>query len=100
MKFHDLRLRVRALLTPSRIERELDDELAFHIECETRHLMAGGLGAEEARQRARARFGPVPLAADQWRDERGISFFETLARDVSFALRAFRRGPGGCWTAR
>ena len=93
MKFSDLRLRARALFTPGNVERELDDELAFQIECETRKLMAGGLGAAEARRRALARFGPVPLAADQCRDERGISFFETLGRDLSFALRTFRRAP-------
>jgi putative ABC transport system permease protein len=91
--FTDLRLRARALFTPGKIERDLDDELAFHLECETRKLMADGLKPTEARQRALARFGPVPLAADQCRDERGISFFETLAGDVSFALRTLRRAP-------
>ncbi len=93
MTFRDFRLRLRALLWPLKVERELDDELAFHIECETRKLMAGGLSDTDARQRARARFGPVALAADQCRDQRGISFFETLARDVSFALRTLRRTP-------
>src|SRR4051812_22704267 len=93
MKFSDLRLRVRALFTPGQVERDLDEELAFHIACETRKLMAGGLSASEARRRALARFGAVPLAADQCRDERGISFFETLARDVGFALRTLRRAP-------
>jgi predicted permease len=93
MTFSDLRLRVRALFTPGTVDRDLDDELAFHIECETRKLMATGLSGADARQRALARFGPVPLAADQCRDERGISFFEPLARDVSFALRTLRRAP-------
>ncbi len=93
MKFTDIRLRARALFTPGKVERELDDELAFHIECETRKLIADGLSAREARQRALARFGPVPLAAERCRDERGISFFETLRRDVSFALRTLRRAP-------
>jgi hypothetical protein len=87
MNLTDLRLRVRALFTPAKVERELDDELAFDIECETRKLMAGGLPAAEARRRALARFGPVPLAEDRCREERGISFFETLARDVGYALR-------------
>jgi putative ABC transport system permease protein len=93
MTFRGFRLRLRALLSPRKVERELGDELAFHIECETRKLIADGLSDPEARQRARARFGPVPLAADRCRDERGISFFETLARDVSFALRMVRRAP-------
>src|SRR5262245_57118450 len=93
MNFSDLRLRIRRFLRPGIVEREMDDKLAFHIECETRKLTAGGLGAAEARQHARARFGPVPLAADQCRDQRGISFVETLVRDVTFAFRSFRRAP-------
>ena len=93
MKLNDLRLRARALFRPWKAERELDDELAFHIQCETRKLMADGLSARDARRRALARFGPVLLAADQCRDQRGISFFETLARDLGFALRMLRRTP-------
>ena len=31
MKFSDLRLRARALFKPAVVERELDDELAFHL---------------------------------------------------------------------
>ena len=34
MRFNDLKLRLRALLRPNRVERELDEELAFHIEHE------------------------------------------------------------------
>lgn len=68
MKVSDLRLRARGLFAPARVERELDAELVFDIECETRKLMANGVGAAEARRRALARFGPVPLAADQCRD--------------------------------
>ena len=93
MTLHDLKLRLRALVAPRTVERELDDELAFHIESETRKHIAEGVDAAEARRRALARFGPVPLAADQCRDERGISFFETLGRDLSFALRTLRRAP-------
>ena len=38
MQFNDLKLRARALFKPGKVERELDDELAFHIACETRRL--------------------------------------------------------------
>ena len=93
MTLHDLKLRLRALTTPRRVERELNDELAFHIECETRKHIAHGVEAAEARRRALARFGSVALAADQCRDERGVTVFETLARDINFALRMLRRAP-------
>jgi len=93
MNLRDLTLRIRALVSPRAVERELDEELAFHIERETQQLIAGGMSAADARRRARARFGPVPLAADRCRDERGIAVVETLARDVRFALRMLRRAP-------
>ncbi len=93
MSLRNWRLRVRALFAPRRVERELDDELAFHIERETQKLIAGGMPESEARSRARVRFGPVPLAADECRDARGTAFLDDTMRDISFALRTFRRAP-------
>jgi predicted permease len=93
MTLHDLTLRLRALVTPRSVERELNEELAFHIECETQKHIAKGLDAADARRLALARFGSVPLVADQCREQRGITFLDTLARDLRFALRTLRRAP-------
>jgi predicted permease len=93
MNARDLLLRIRALAAPRRVEHELDEELAFHIERETQKHIAAGLSLEDARTRALARFGPVPLAADQCRDVRGTGFVDDLARDIPYALRTFRRAP-------
>ncbi len=38
-----LKLRARALFAPRRVERDLDEELAFHVERETRKQLADGL---------------------------------------------------------
>ena len=67
MNLRDLTLRARALLLPNRAERDLDDELQFHIERETRKLSEEGVSAEEARVQARARFGSVAVTADTCR---------------------------------
>ena len=93
MTWRDLRLRVRALLAPRRVERELDDELAFHLEMETRKHLAAGLSPDDARARARARFGSATVAAEECRDARGTTFIETCLQDVAYALRGFRRTP-------
>jgi hypothetical protein len=93
MNLRDLRLRLRALLSPRRVERELDEELAFHVERETQKLLASGLGATDARVRARARFGSPALAADECRDARGTAFIDACVRDVLYAFRTFRRAP-------
>jgi hypothetical protein len=93
MTLRDLVLRIRALVAPRRVDRELDEELAFHIERETHEHIAAGLSPAEARARARARFGPVSLAADQCRDARGIGVVDDMRRDVLSAFRTFRRAP-------
>jgi putative ABC transport system permease protein len=89
----DLLLRTRALLRPRQVERELDEELAFHIEREAQQHVAAGLSREEALARARARFGPVPLVADRCRDARGTALTDALGRDVRLAWRRLSRSP-------
>src|ERR1700752_2437880 len=93
MDVRDLRLRVRALFRRRQIERDLDDELAFHVEMETRKGRAAGLSAEAAAAQARARFGPRVRVAENCREARGIAFVDTLAQDVAYALRGFARAP-------
>jgi putative ABC transport system permease protein len=93
MTLRDLALRFRALLAPRHVERDLNDELTFHVERETHKLVEQGLPLAEARIRARAKFGPITLAADECRDARGTAFVDSCVRDVLYALRAFRRTP-------
>jgi predicted permease len=93
MNFRDFILRIRAVVAPHRVECELDEELAFHIERDTQRHLADGLSPEDARARALARFGPVALVADQCRDARGTALVDDLARDVLYAFRTFRRAP-------
>ena len=59
MNLRDLKLRMRALLRPRRVEQDLHDELAFHLEREAQKLIDEGLDPAAARQRAQARFGWV-----------------------------------------
>ena len=93
MTLRDLQLRARALFRPHRVEQELHDELAFHIERETHKLIEAGMTPAAARLRAQARFGSTALAADQCRDERGTAIVENTIRDVQYALRTFAKAP-------
>lgn len=88
-----LLLRLRALLGRRRAERELRDELDFHIEMQVRKHIETGLGPAEARQRARAEFGSVELAKDDARDVRSFRWFEDFRQDVRIAARGFVRAP-------
>jgi predicted permease len=93
MNLHDLKLRARALFLPRRVERELDEELAFHVELETQKLIDQGMPPAEASWKARARFGSMTLAADQCRDERGTAVIDNTIGDIQYAMRTFKRAP-------
>ena len=93
MNLRDLTLRARALFAPRRAERDLRDELQFHIEREARKLIDDGMTADEARLKAHARFGSITVAADACRDARGTAFIDNTIGDLHYALRTFRRAP-------
>jgi predicted permease len=93
MNVRDWTLRLRALVAPRRAERDLHDELSFHIERETKKLIDEGLEPARARNMAQARFGSPTVAADACRDQRGTAFVDNTIRDVHYAMRTFRRAP-------
>src|SRR5260221_223812 len=93
MNAHDLWLRLRALFLRERVETELEVELRFHLEMQTRKHREDGLSEPEARHHARVRFGPDALVKEQCRDARRVNLIETVWQDVRYAIRGFRRAP-------
>jgi predicted permease len=72
---------------------ELDDELQFHVEQSTAANMAAGMTAEDARRRALIQFGGVERAREQSFEQRPGWWLGTVAQDVRYAMRGFRRNP-------
>ena len=93
MNLRSWSLRARAMFARRHVERELDEELAFHIDREAQKLIDEGVPEADARVAARARFGSVPRAADECRDARGIGVIDNIVRDTRYALRGFARAP-------
>ena len=77
----------------SRLERELDAELRFHLDEHARDLAATGLSPAQARRQARLALGGVELVKEETRDVRGTRWVEDFAADVRFALRTLRKSP-------
>ncbi|HUQ84187.1 MAG TPA: ADOP family duplicated permease [Gemmatimonadaceae bacterium] len=90
----DVRYRARAMFRRAAVERELEEELAFHIEREARKLEASGLSANDALRQARLAFGGVERIKDDTRDARGVSWLEIFTADVRYAARGLRASPG------
>ena len=85
---------LRALLRRSRMEREMDAELRFHIEAFAEDLVRNGVPREEGLRRARIEFGGIERAKEECRDARGISLFDGLTQDFLYAVRTLRKNPG------
>ena len=89
----DLTYRLRAVFRRAAVERELDDELRFHLERETEKLIRGGLSPAEAERRARVAFGGVERTKEESRDVRGVSLLDVAMQDIRYALRGLRQKP-------
>lgn len=82
-----LLLKLRAIVLRSRVERDMEVELAEHLAAETDDLIARGVAPAEARRRAAATMGRVDLIEEECRDARGTAFWDHLRHDTRFGLR-------------
>lgn len=84
------------------VERDVDEELAFHIDMRTERLVAGGMAPEAARAEALRQFGAVTpvrescVAFDEDRERisRRMMMVDDVRQDVAYATRTLRRNPG------
>ena len=75
-------------------ERELADELEFHLEEEFQNNLRRGMPAEEARREARLAFGGLEGVRQECRELRFGSWCEATLRDLVYGLRLLRKSPG------
>jgi putative ABC transport system permease protein len=79
--------RVLNAVRPSGVDRALDDEMTFHIECRIRDLVATGMTREAAAAMARRQFGNRLLLREQSRDVKLLPSLDSLLRDVRLGAR-------------
>lgn len=90
----EARTRLRALFGRGGMERELDEEVSFHIEKETEKLEAEGMTSSEARRQALIRFGGVERYKERTREAWGTRWLDELRSDARYAVRQLLRSPG------
>ncbi len=88
-----LRSWLRATLHPQAMEREMHDELQFHVETRAEDLMRGGMERAEAERQARLEFGRLAQTKEACREARGADMLDDLAADIRYGLRLLRRSP-------
>src|SRR3977135_849585 len=88
-----VRLRLRSLFRRQQVERELDDEIRYHIEQRIDHEIARGLSPPAAHTAAIRAMDSLTQRKEECRDLRGVNFMNTLLQDLRYAARMLRRTP-------
>jgi putative ABC transport system permease protein len=86
--------RLRALVGGERLDRELNDEMRFHLDMEARKYERAGMEPTAARLAALRSFGPIARHAAETREARGVSWLDDLVQDAGYACRTLARTPG------
>ena len=92
--FSKLTYRLHALLREAKLERELNEEMRYHLEREIEESIRRGLSPEEARRVALVNFGGVERIKEEWRDARSFRLIEALWQNLRYSGRMLRKKPG------
>src|SRR5271154_2238062 len=86
--------RLQNLFRRTRLDRELSEELASHLEMHIADNVRAGMTPEEARRNALIKLGGVEQTKEQYRERGGWPLLESLTQDLRFGLRMLRKNPG------
>ncbi|NUR52812.1 MAG: FtsX-like permease family protein, partial [Acidobacteria bacterium] len=86
--------RVLALFRWHSRDRDMEREMAFHLEFLARGYARDGLSEADAQRAARRRFGNLTRLKERGHDERTMRLAEDVTRDVRHAARGLWRSPG------
>lgn len=83
--------RLRSIVHRARAERDMDEEIRFHLDRETERNIRQGMSSDEARRHAHISFGGVERMKERTRHARGVQWLDDLAHDVRGARRSLAR---------
>src|SRR4026209_132724 len=89
-----LRLRLRALTRRHQLERDLQDEIAFHLTMREEKERQAGTPADQARLKARRQFGNVGVLKNRTHDVWIWPWLQDVGQDTRFAVRMLYRARG------
>jgi putative ABC transport system permease protein len=75
-------------------DRDMEREMAFHVDSLARDYAREGLSDEDAQRAARRQFGNGTRLKERGHDERTMHLAEDVARDIRHGARGLWRSPG------
>ena len=85
--------RLFALFRSKRLDRELHEELEFHLGMLIRKNLEDGMQPEAARRTAFQSLGGLDQVKEDYREKRSLQFLEDFMRDMGYAVRMLFNNP-------
>ena len=86
--------RLYSFFRRTRLDSELDSEMAAHLELATEENLRRKMTPDEARRQSLIQLGGVEQVRERHREARGLPSLETLVKDLHFAFRGMHRDVG------
>src|SRR5580704_18587134 len=90
----DMRLRAKALLKRRQLDRDLEEEMSFHLALRESKYEVSGVVEDGAKAAARREFGNVTALKETCREMWTFALIENFWQDLRFAARTLRKEPG------
>lgn len=85
--------RIRGLFVQKRPERELDEEIRFHLEMQADDNVEAGMDPQEAQNAARRAFGTIEPMKETYREQLGFAIVGAIIWDIRYAVRTLLKSP-------
>ena len=92
-------MNLRRFFSRPAADAELAEELEAHLQHEVDHNIARGMSEEKARRQARLKLGSVRRVRETVWERNSLEWFETMLRDLRYAVRTLSRTPAFTVTA-
>ncbi|HKV39534.1 MAG TPA: hypothetical protein VJX67_10000, partial [Blastocatellia bacterium] len=92
-RLNEIRLRLKALVHRGRLERDLEDEFAFHLLMREEKCRIEGIASGDPRRAAQRRFGNETWLKERCRELWTFVSLDILVQDLRYGLRTIVKDP-------
>src|SRR5215471_10285276 len=92
--FYTVPLRLRSIFRRRQVERDLDEELQYHLDNKIEELLARGLDPAEARNVALRAMDGLTQRKEECRDARRVNLIDNAIQDLRYGVRVLAKAPG------
>jgi hypothetical protein len=92
--FYTIPLRLRSIFRRPQVERDLDEELQYHLDKKIEELLSRGLAPAEARKVALRAMDGLTQRKEECRDARRVNLIDNAIQDLRYGVRVLAKAPG------